>query len=385
MVSNSKVACSPLIELKNEFEWYGHSLLPQANNIRKELSGVGSRKYDFITGAHSSFNLLRSAQEVNGSLSNADTSISVIGSEFWKNDGTIMDVSVASQTVREGDRASAPVLYSRESGDIELSSWNISRNLRCMEYDASSEINRHFTFYQTVEEKFEHSNTTRSSSVEIKVEVDPNLYVNCETPVDDTWSGFHLKSTQCNKPAVIVSSKSHSVVYNEQDIYIHNSDSKGFDITINKYHVGNGQGQVADTGNLEQLVESKLDVKQKSMDCKESGSEAHESNEDGSEICIETPRVEESDDSCNLKSSCSAEEQTDMQLSRFYKFQCNKCSERQTFSTFGMLTQHCRDKHQTKGCVSCCDQTLWEKDELLNHMLDHKDCYRWDKYTVACM
>jgi hypothetical protein len=44
MVSrNSTVACSPFIELRNEFDLYEHSLLPQANNIRQELSGVGSR------------------------------------------------------------------------------------------------------------------------------------------------------------------------------------------------------------------------------------------------------------------------------------------------------------------------------------------------------
>jgi len=57
-----------------------------------------------------------------------------------------MDVSVASQTVFEGDKASAPVFYSREGGDTELSTWNVSRNLRCIKYVASSEINTHFTF-----------------------------------------------------------------------------------------------------------------------------------------------------------------------------------------------------------------------------------------------
>jgi len=94
-----------------------------------------------------------------------------------------MDVSVASQTVFEGDKQSAPVFYSRESGDIELCTWSISRNLKCRKYDALSEI--HFTFYQTVEQKFECSSATTSGSVEIKVEVDPYLYENCETPVDD--------------------------------------------------------------------------------------------------------------------------------------------------------------------------------------------------------
>jgi hypothetical protein len=88
--------------------------------------------------------VLQSAQEVNGSLSNADTSISVISSECCKNDGTNMDVSVASQTVFEGDKASAPVFYSREGGDTQLSTWNVSRNLRCIKYVASSEID---TFY----------------------------------------------------------------------------------------------------------------------------------------------------------------------------------------------------------------------------------------------
>jgi hypothetical protein len=86
--------------------------------------------------------VLQIAQEVN-----ADTSISVIGIECWKNNGTITDVSVASQTVFEADKASAPVFYSRKSGDIELSTWNISRNLRCIKYDAASGIDTHFTFY----------------------------------------------------------------------------------------------------------------------------------------------------------------------------------------------------------------------------------------------
>jgi hypothetical protein len=43
--------------------------------------------------------MLQSALEVNGSLSNADTSISVVGSECWKRDGTLMDIIVASQTI----------------------------------------------------------------------------------------------------------------------------------------------------------------------------------------------------------------------------------------------------------------------------------------------
>jgi len=180
-------------------------------------------------------------------------------------------------------------------------------------------------------------------------------------------------------------SKSHSVVNSEQNIYVHNSDSKDFDITNNKYRVGNGQSQVTDTGNLKGLVESELDGNQNNMGCEECRIEACELNEDGSEICTETPRVEESGDSYDLKSSCSLEEHLDMQLSGFYRFQCDKCSESQTFSNFGTLTLHCREKRQTKGFVSCCDQTLWERDELLDHMLDHKDSYRWDMYAVAFM
>jgi len=121
--------------------------------------------------------------------------------------------------------------------------------------------------------------------------------------VDDTWSGFHLKNTQCNKPTVTLLSKSHSLVNNEQNIFVHNSDNKDFDITNNKHHVGNGQGQVADAGNLKRLVESELDDKQNNMGCEESGIEAHEVNENGSEICTETPRVEESGNSYDLKSS----------------------------------------------------------------------------------
>ena len=382
--SNSVVACSPFTELTNELEWCGHNLLPLGNNSRKESSGTGSRKYDFVTGGHSSFNVLRSAQEGSDTLSNADSSMSVISSDYWKNDNTTVDISVASQTVHERDKASAPHLYSRESGGIELPSWNFSRNIRCIKYDALSEVDTPFTFDQTVEQEFERHYTTGSGLVEIKVEVDPNLYVNCDTSVDDTWSGFCLNNTLCTKPSVMLS-KSHSVVNNEQSIDVHGSDNKGFDITSYRYNVSNGQGQVTDTSNLKQLVESGLDDKQKSVDCEESGSEISESNNDGSEFCIETCQVEGSDDNSDLRRSCSAEEQLDMQLSEFYKFQCGKCSKRQTFSNFRLLNQHCRDKHQEKGCVSCCDQILWEQDELVDHMLDHQDSYRWNKYTVAFM
>lgn len=125
--------------------------------------------------------------------------------------------------------------------------------------------------------------------LKLKVEVDPNLYENFETLVDDTRSGFHLKNTQCNRPTVTLLSKSHSLVNNEQNIYVQNSDSKDFDITNNKYRVGNGQGQVADTGNLKGLVESELENKQNNMGCEESGIVACEPNEDGSEINTETP------------------------------------------------------------------------------------------------
>jgi ribosomal protein L31 len=182
-------------------------------------------------------------------------------------------------------------------------------------YDASSEINTHFTFYQTIEQKFEHSSTTRSGSVEI--EVDPNLYENCVTPVDDTWAGFPLKNTHCHKLTVTLVSKSHSLVNNEQNIYVRNSIINHFDITNEEYPVGNGQGRIAATGNLKRLVESELDDKQKNMRCEESGIEARETNEDGSEIFIETPRVEESGDSYDLRSRCTSEEQLDMKLSRF--------------------------------------------------------------------
>jgi hypothetical protein len=370
-------ACSAFSEMRSETEWYENNLPPLGNNIRKEASGTGSRKYDFVTGVHNSFNVFGSTQEINSTLSDTDLSMSLISSEYWQHDSSIMDIRFSSQTVHETDKTSVSILNPREGDHVELPSHNCTRDLRNVKYYASSEMSTHFTCNQTIEQNVQHHNTTKSGSVEIKVEVDPNLYVNCETSVDgDSWSDSHLKNNQCNKSSVMLFSKTHSKPNSKQNVCVNNSDIKHFGITSNAV---NRQGQIADSNSLKQFPEHELDDKQKSVFSEESESEASELSED-SEFCTETPQVEESSDSYDFLRNCNSEEQLDIQFSGFYKFECDKCANKQTFSNFKLLVQHCRVQHQTKGCVSCCGQTMWERDELVEHILDHKHTYRSDKY-----
>jgi hypothetical protein len=377
MIANScgAATCSAFNELKNESQWYGHNLLPQGNSVRKEASRTEFRKYDFDTAAHNSVNVLRNAQEINSTLSNADFSMSLISGECWQHDSSIVDISLASQTVHGTDKMSVTNLYPRE-GD-ELSSRNCATDFRMVKFDASSEINTHFTCNQDIEHNFQHHCTTGSGSVEIKVEVDPNLYVNCETSVDgDSWSDSHLKTTQCNKSSIMLLSKTHSCGNIKQNVSVNTLDAKDLDITNNRFNIANRQGQITESDNMKLFLEDELDDRQKRLDSEESESEVSELSEDDSDFCAETPQVEEYSGSFDFMRNGNSEEQLDIQLSGFYRFECDECAKKQTFSNFNLLVQHCRDQHQTKGCVSCCGQTIWERNELVKHMLDHKHTYR---------
>jgi len=213
------------------------------------------------------------------------------------------------------------------------------------------------------------------------VEVDPNLYVNCETSVDgDSWPESHIKNTQCSKSSVMLFSKQVSKPKTTQNVCV-SSDIKPFVITSNRFKLVNRQGQIADSNNMKQFLEHELDDKQKNVNSEESESEVSELSEDDSEFCTETPRVEESHDSYDSVRRCNPEEQLDIQLSTFYKFECDKCAKKQTFPSFKLLIQHCRVWHHTEGYVTCCGQTIWQRDELVEHMLEHKRTFRWDKYT----
>ncbi|XP_021932945.1 zinc finger protein 768-like isoform X2 [Zootermopsis nevadensis] len=361
-------ACSAFVELRSESEWYDDNFLPLRNNIRKESSGAGSRKNDFVTGGH---NVLGCVQEINNVLSDTDLSMSLISSEYWQHDSSIVDISFSSQTVHETNKTSVPILNPKKGDDAELSSHNCTGDHRSVKYYDLSDISTNFACNQTTEQTFQHLNMTRSGSVEIKVEVDPNLYVNCETSVDgDLWSDSRLKNTHCNKSCVMLFSKPN----NKQNLCVNSSDNKHSGISSNRFNVVSRQVQIADSNNLKQFPEHELDDKRTSVFSEESESEASELNEDDSEFCTETPPVEESSNSYELVKN--TEEQLDIQLSGFYKFECDKCANKQTFCNFKLLDQHCRVQHQTRGCVLCCGQTMWERDELMEHILDHKHTYK---------
>jgi hypothetical protein len=381
MIANScsTLACSAFGELRNGSEWYGHNLLSLGKNVRKISYGTGPRKYDFVTGAHKPFNMLGSSQEINSTLPNADLSLSVIGNEYWQHDSSVMDDGLTSQTVHERDKTPALILCPREGGDIELPPENCSRDVRSVKYDDSSELSTRFAYNQTGQENFQHHSAAGSGSVEIKVEVDPNLYVNCDTPVDKSKSDCHLKNSQCNKPSIVLLPKTHSKVNSNRNVCASDSGTKNVDILNKRLNVGKKQGEIAESNELKQFVEDELDNKQKSVNSDDSEGEASELSEGDSGFCTGAPMVEESSDSYDFVRNCNSEEQMDLQLSRFYKFECYECAVKQTFTTFKLLDQHCKDEHQSRGCILCCDQTMWKRDELVAHMWDHKHAYRWDK------
>ncbi|PNF38277.1 hypothetical protein B7P43_G11606 [Cryptotermes secundus] len=315
--------------------------------------------------------MLGSPQEITRTLPNADLSVSFIGNEYWERDSSVLDGRI-SQTAHETDETPALILSPSEGGNIELSSENFARDVRSVKYDASSELSRHFAC-TTGQENFQPHSAAGSGSVEIKVEVDPNLYVTCgDTQTDKSQSDCHLKNSQYNKPSVVLLPETHSKVNSNQNVCIKDSGTRNVDITINRLIVGNKQDQIADNINLKQFVKDELDNKWKSVNIDDSGEdEASESSDGDSEFC-----TEEASESYDLVRNCSPEEQMDLQLSQFYKFECDECPIKQTFSTFKVLVQHCRDEHQSRGCVSCCDQRMWERDELVGHMCNHKHTYR---------
>jgi hypothetical protein len=290
--------------------------------------------------------------------------------------GIIVQLRMApiSQVVRETDKTQALILCPKEGGSTELPLENFGGDVRSAKYDASSEFNTHFAFNQRGQDNFQTHNATGLDSVVIKVEVDPNLYVNCDTAMEKLQSDCHLKKHQCNKPSVILSPKTHCKVNSNRNVCVRDSGTEYVDITNN---VGNKQGQIADSNNSKQFVEDELDNKWKNMNTDDSENEASELSEGESEFCTRALMVEESIDSYDLvRRHCNSEEQMDLQLSQFYKFECDQCSIKQTFRTFKLLVQHCKDEHQSRGCVLCCDQTMWEIDELLDHMCSHKHAYR---------
>lgn len=374
--SYNTVACSAFSELRNESEWYGHNSLPLGKSVRKASYETAPTKYNYVTGAHKYFNMLGSPQEITRTLPNADLSVSLIGNEYWQNASSVTD-GLISQTVHETDESPALILCPREGGNIELPSENFTRDVRSVKYDASSELSRHFACSQAGQ-NFQPHSATGSGSVEIKVEVDPNLYVNCgDTQAGKSKSDCHLKNGQYNKRSVVLLPETHSKVNSNQNVCVRDSGTKNVDITINRIIIGNKQDQI-ESNNLKQFVEDELDNKWKSVNIDDSGED--ESSEGDSEFCTEEVHmVEESSDSYDLVRNCNPEEQVDLQLSQFYKFECDECPIKQTFTTFKLLVQHCRDEHQSRGCVLCCDQTMWERDELVGHMCNHKRTYRWDK------
>jgi hypothetical protein len=361
-------ACSAFGELRTSSEWYGHNLLSLGKRVRKISYGTGPRKYDFLTEAHKPFNMLGSPQEINRNFANADLSVSLIGNRYWQHDSSVMDGRIP-QIVLETDKAPAQILASE----------NFARDAKSVKHDASSEFSTHVPCNQMGQDSFQPHSAAGSSSVVIKVEVDSNLYVNCDTPVNKPESNFQLNNHQCCKPSDVLLPKTHSKVNSNQNVSGRNSGTKDVDITNNRFNVRNKQSQIAEDNNLKPLVEVELDNKWKNANTDDSENEASDV-----EFCTGASVVEESSDSYDLvRRNCNSEEQIDLQLSQFYKFECDKCAVKQTFISFKLLVQHCRDEHQSRGCVLCCDQTMWRRDELVDHMCNHKHTYRWDKYTVT--
>jgi hypothetical protein len=314
--------------------------------------------------------MLGSPQEINRNFLNADLSVSLIGNGYWQHDSSIMD-GLISQIVVETDKAPAQILASE----------NFARDATSVKYDASSEFSTHVPCNQIGQDSFQPHSAAGSGSVVIKVEVDPNLYVNCDTAVNKPESNFHLKNHQSYKPSDVLLPKTHSKVNSNQNVSVRNSGTKDVDITSNRFNVGNKQGQIAESNNFKPLVEDELDNKWKNANTDNSENEASDWSKGDVEFCTGAPVVEESSDL--LRRKCNSEEQIDLQLSQFYKFECDECAVKQTFISFKLLVQHCRDEHQSRGCVLCCDQTMWQRDELVDHMCSHKHTYRWDKYTVT--
>ncbi|XP_058832115.1 transcription factor grauzone-like [Topomyia yanbarensis] len=59
----------------------------------------------------------------------------------------------------------------------------------------------------------------------------------------------------------------------------------------------------------------------------------------------------------------------------FYEMNCEFCSE--TVSTFGRLQTHCRNVHNKRAGVKCCDRIFYVKSRIIEHINSHQNPKRY--------
>ncbi|XP_069683310.1 zinc finger protein 260-like [Periplaneta americana] len=157
--------------VSNEADWYGHRLLERS--IR-EVPKTDSGRCNSVTDSHSAYNLFQNSHQI-CTFSSANLNVSPFNGEYWQQDSSIMDNDLSSRTVQDGGRTSVSLTYIKESKLTEekISPRSSHVDIKKAACNVSSEVSAKFSSNLTVDQRCQRS-------IEIKVEVDPNVYVNCE-------------------------------------------------------------------------------------------------------------------------------------------------------------------------------------------------------------
>ena len=354
--------------LKNDRDWYDCNVLSLEPQINRDVSCISNKKFDLPTESNDCFGVFE--QREDKCTVSLNLNVPPVNCKYWKNSNTIFNVPTNTQTQNEVDQIQEIPLIQQKNKNLNYSLHNTITNIQ-------TTVNRQL--YKPVSRSCSrttiqspHHSKNKPGSVEIKVEVDPNLYVNCETSVDnDHWSDSYQKTNKCPiniNNCITSQTQNNSPSRNGEPKHI---DTKKFK-----------DGSILKEQDVANILESRYfnndSVKLNSDDGSEISQETENEMTDGSDDSGLSVKSSESKDSSSrdLALMFGSEKQLDKQLTQFYKCRCLKCANNQIFTSFELLVQHCKDKHHVEACVSCCGKSFWDKDTLVKHMLKHKNAYR---------
>ncbi|PSN50914.1 hypothetical protein C0J52_05366 [Blattella germanica] len=365
--SNYTTACSKYSELRNESDLYGNRPTFMQLEYGKEIptsgpNSVDARKLDLLAEYDESFNILEGSQHLNIS-----SSMPSVSCEYWKSNKSNATLSLDQRYNSQETQTLAKYHQKHESLSSSQNSFpNICSTIQGPLPISKSRPSSSVSYMKLVKQNPQNSN----GSVEIKVEVDPNLYVNCEAS-SDSWTDSRLKNIHnengSSNSVKIPDSDTRSKINRDgevtecKDTGICNSYNRARTVEIEKLGFSASNNKV----NPSVQCSYEADQENKSDTSHETDSEMLDDSDDSDMLEL----TQDSSENCDIAEGDS-EEQIDIKLSKFYNFRCLKCEELQTFSNFQLLIDHSKHQHQTEASVSCCGQTIWERDKL-NHLKEH--------------
>ncbi|KAJ9589614.1 hypothetical protein L9F63_017199 [Diploptera punctata] len=346
-------------------DWREYNLLSLEKNVKRDDFCTNTRNLDLLTESEDSSNIFEETQE-KYITENLNRTLSPSNFDYWKNNNTLFSIYTNSQTLNKACQISESHFLQQQRLCLPLqnslsriqSTNNNNNNNSCKSLSTLSKNTK-------VQNCRLNCSQNISGSVEIKVEVDPNLYVKCEMSADKYWSNSHQKNAKYHTNLNCSSGRC------QRNIPAESKETRKY---VNGSENGNNANEqdifnIYESRNLNNCLENNL-YNEKSKISRETESEITD-HSDGSELLVESSTKVCSDTNLVYES-----EELDNQLAQFYEFKCVKCIKKEKFTKFEFLIQHSKDVHHLDACISCCGKSLWDKEALVKHMLSHKDTYR---------